>query len=79
MKFTNWIFFLVGHPVHDIGTWMSENKLKLNNEKSEFFIASSAWNANKVDKLCVEIGGNVIQRGHQRLEILVSSLILPCP
>ena len=38
--------------IHD-STWMSENKLKLNNEKSEFFIAASAWNANKIDKLCV--------------------------
>ena len=48
--------------IKDISTWMGENKLKLNNEKSEFFVAASTLNAKKIDSLSLRIGDDVIQQ-----------------
>lgn len=41
---------------------MNENKLKLNNDKSECVIAASTHNAKKVDNICLTIGDSVIQQ-----------------
>ena len=48
--------------IKDISAWMRENKLKLNNEKSEFVVAASSINAKKIDGLSLRIGDDVIQQ-----------------
>ena len=49
------------HCISDIKTWMNKNKLKLNNDKTEFFIAGTYQSLNKLPKLQLSIGESVIE------------------
>ena len=41
--------------VNEIQEWMTRNKLKLNQEKTEFFIACSSNHSSKIDNVCLWI------------------------
>jgi len=41
---------------------MTENKLKLNSAKTEFFLAASAYNLIYLKDICIDIGGTVISQ-----------------
>ena len=45
----------LANGVNRISTWMKNNKLKLNEEKTEFLIISSKANASKIDIDCLEL------------------------
>jgi len=42
--------------VEDIRSWMNQNKLKLNDSKTEFFIATSSQNMNRLTDTTIRIG-----------------------
>ena len=42
--------------ISDIRKWLSENYLKLNGSKTEFFIAGSWYNINKLPDISLKIG-----------------------
>ena len=42
--------------INDIHLWMSRNMLKLNNSKTEFFVAASPHNLNKLQDVSLKIG-----------------------
>ncbi len=48
--------------IDEISAWMTVNKLKLNNDKSEFFVAASAYNAKYVRDICLRIGNETIMQ-----------------
>jgi hypothetical protein len=47
--------------VKEIHLWMSHNKLKLNQSKTEFFIAASQYNMNRLQNTEIHIGSEVIK------------------
>ena len=47
--------------ISDIRDWMTINKLKLNDEKTEFFIASSLYNCKLVHDITITIGESSIK------------------
>jgi hypothetical protein len=47
--------------ISDIKTWMNKNKLKLNNEKTEFFIAGTYHSLQKLPKLQLTVGESAIE------------------
>ena len=46
--------------ISDIRKWLSENYLKLNDSKTEFFIAGSWYNINKLPDISLKIGSHSI-------------------
>jgi hypothetical protein len=46
--------------IKDIHRWMTRNMLKLNNSKTEFFVASSPHNLNKLQDISLKIGNVTI-------------------
>ena len=48
--------------IKEIKAWMTANKLKLNNDKSEFFVAASAYNVHMVKNIHLHIGNEIIQQ-----------------
>lgn len=47
--------------VSDLRIWMDKNKLKLNNEKTEFFIAGTYQSLQKLPKLQLTVGESIIE------------------
>ena len=47
--------------IKDLQSWMSKNKLKLNNKKTEFFIASSAHHYRGLKHLTLNLGEQAVQ------------------
>ncbi len=54
--------FKLAECVKDIQQWMSMNKLKLNQDKTEFFVASSPHHHTKVHHLSLIIGDTEIHQ-----------------
>ena len=50
----------LANGVNHISTWMKHNKLKLNEEKTEFLIISSKSNASKIDINCLELSDETV-------------------
>ena len=48
--------------ISEISQWMTDNKLKLNNEKTEFFVASSNYNVNFFSDISIQIGNSIISQ-----------------
>ena len=46
--------------ISDIRQWMVVNKLKLNNSKTEFFVAASAHNLRSLPNVQLDVGGTLI-------------------
>ena len=46
--------------IADIRQWMTENKLKLNDDKTEVVVFSSAWHKQKVHPLTIQIGDHQV-------------------
>ncbi|XP_072030450.1 uncharacterized protein [Amphiura filiformis] len=46
--------------IYQIKTWMIQNKLQLNNDKTEFFIASSPHNSRFINNVSLKIGDSTI-------------------
>jgi hypothetical protein len=46
--------------IADISQWMSENKLKLNSDKTELMVFSSAWQKHKVAPISLHIGDDTV-------------------
>ncbi|XP_072018424.1 uncharacterized protein [Amphiura filiformis] len=44
------------HRIHEIKTWMSSNCLKLNDSKTEFFVAGSPYNLKHLTQIELAIG-----------------------
>ena len=47
--------------IHDISLWMTSNSLKLNSDKTEFFLAISQHNKLRMPPVSLTIGNEVIQ------------------
>ena len=48
--------------INEISEWMTMNKLKLNDEKTEFFLASSQHNLHHLKDICINICGSIISQ-----------------
>ena len=48
--------------INEINEWMTMNKLKLNGEKTEFFLASSQHNLPHLKDICINICGSIISQ-----------------
>ena len=48
--------------INEISEWMTMNKLKLNGEKTEFFLASSQHNLHHLKDICINICGSIISQ-----------------
>ena len=48
--------------ISEISQWMTDNKPKLNNEKTEFFVASSNYNVNFFSDISIQIGNSIISQ-----------------
>ena len=46
--------FKLSSCIHEIKVWMNTNKLKLNEEKTEFFIAGSKHNLNNISDISLD-------------------------
>ena len=46
--------------ISDIRQWMVVNKLKLNDSKTEFFVAASAYNLRSIPNVHLDVGGTLI-------------------
>jgi len=60
-----------------IKTWMIENKLKLNDDKSEFMLISSPHNKKKFDALSINIGSEVVEAKEsvRNLGVMMDSIL----
>ena len=47
--------------ITEIKLWMTNNMLKLNDSKPEFFIATSSFNKSKMPPVCLQIGTELIE------------------
>ena len=47
--------------ISEVKTWMLENKLRLNDTKTEFFIFSAKYHINSTKRVCMKIGDSVIK------------------
>jgi hypothetical protein len=47
--------------INDIQSWMTLNMLKLNNDKTEFFVALSSYNQRRMPTVKLQVGNDVIE------------------
>ena len=47
--------------INEIRSWMTENMLKLNNDKTEFFVATSSHNKGLMPSVCLQVGDDIIK------------------
>ena len=47
----------------EVKNWMDKNRLRMNDEKSEFIMFSSRQLAKKIDTDCLNVNGTTIQKG----------------
>ena len=50
--------------IRELRSWMTVNKLKLNEEKTEFFIAASTHNMNYLNNVSLDVCGTQIKPSH---------------
>ena len=66
---------MLEHCIAEIRTWMAENKLKLNDDKTEFILISSPHNSTEINHLKIKIGEETVTSSSARnLGVVFDSL-----